>query len=100
MIHPARGGEEYAAFGPGARTLAITSDNLSDTTVLRLWDVATRRTIGPALSLAGTVGYLPVFSPDGKALVLTGQAAQLWYLDSGRPVQVPLDVSGGAIFFS
>ena len=51
----------------------------SDDTTLRLWDVASRRQIGPASASIGPVSSV-AFSPNGK-LVASGDTSATWLWD-------------------
>ncbi len=72
------------AFSPDGKILATGSQDGR----VRLWDVATRRQVGPSLTV-GTVAVNKVaFSPDGKILAaasITG-TVRLWDVANGRLV--------------
>jgi WD40 repeat protein len=56
----------------------------------RLWDVDTRKPIGPPLGLSGRASRAR-FNPDGKTVLIgCDRTAQLWDVASGAPVGVPL----------
>jgi WD40 repeat protein len=69
----------------------------------QLWDVATRKPIGPALVHESRVVAL-AFSPDSRLLATgsTDKTVRLWLAASGRPVGEPLDNKGAvwAVAFS
>jgi WD40 repeat protein len=70
-----------AAYSPDGRMLATSS---ADRTV-RLWDLATKRTLAILKGHTGTVRAL-AFSPDGKRLATAGEdrTVRLWDLPSRR----------------
>ncbi|MGV9386639.1 nSTAND1 domain-containing NTPase [Nonomuraea sp. NPDC003707] len=104
-------GEVYSvAFSPDGRVLATTSSGASITrgsrsktelnSVVRLWDVATRRQIGTLADPDGDV-YSVAFSPDGRTLASTsigpgtgdgrGEGkVRLWDLATRRQIGAPL----------
>jgi WD40 repeat protein len=71
------------AFGPDGHTLATAG---VDATV-RLWDVATRRTVTVLEPRSGYVVSV-AFSPDGRTLATSGNAVHVWDVESGRVVAV------------
>jgi len=79
---------ESVAFSPDGRTLA----GISDDGTLRLWDVATGRSIGrPFRGLDGPARSV-AFSPDGKILAAGSDDGMVraWDVATGRPIGRPL----------
>jgi WD40 repeat protein len=77
-------GAASVAFSPDGKTLA--SGSYDDT--IRLWDVATGRTIR---ILTGHTGvYTVAFSPDGKTLASGGadDSVRLWDVATGRTIRI------------
>ncbi|WP_433367818.1 AAA family ATPase [Streptosporangium sp. CA-115845] len=89
-----------AVFSSDGRTLATAGVSA------RLWDVASRRPLGPALPGKLGIGLPSVaLSPDGRTLAASGSdgAVLLWSTAEQRPVAVPLRGHTGdvrAIVFS
>ncbi|MEV4379307.1 AAA family ATPase [Streptosporangium sp. NPDC049644] len=76
-----------AVFSPDGRTLATSGISA------RLWDVASRRPLGPALSGTLESGLSKVvFSPDGRTLAASGGngTVRLWSTADRRPLGAPL----------
>jgi WD40 repeat protein/tRNA A-37 threonylcarbamoyl transferase component Bud32 len=80
-------------FSPdGTRVLMVDADQ-----ILRLWDVATGRPVARPVKLRDPIS-MAVFSPDGKAVLtesapkvgfagsVDATAAQLWDVESGKPL--------------
>ena len=57
----------------------------------RLWDVATRKPLGPPRTDWGRV-YAVAFGPDGRTLATgnTGHSARLWEVNTGQPLGTAL----------
>jgi WD40 repeat protein len=75
----------FLVFSPDGKTfLATESDNRA---VLRTWDAATGRAVGPALTHDATV-MQALFSPDGKTIlgISTDNTARLWDVAAGKPI--------------
>jgi WD40 repeat protein len=83
------------AFSPNGRMLAIAG---TDSTV-RLWDVATAKQHGQALTGAGTDLQ---FSPDGKVVATggVGTSVHLWDVATGKAHGQPVGVVGSVFRFS
>jgi eukaryotic-like serine/threonine-protein kinase len=80
-----------AKLSPDGRHLAVFGR--PSNTVVRLFEVATGRPVGPALEHKNTV-FDAAFSPDGRML-LTGSSdstARLWAVPGGEPLARPLDL--------
>ncbi|GAA2207812.1 hypothetical protein GCM10009850_032700 [Nonomuraea monospora] len=87
---------EVLAPGGGERLLSadgrhlVTTGRREGRPEVRLWDVATRRPVGgplPVADLPGGTAYSPLFSPDGRTLVLThpqSPVVTLWDTRDGR----------------
>jgi WD40 repeat protein/serine/threonine protein kinase len=83
---------EDAAFSPDGKFVVTGGDD----GMVRLWDAATGRPIGPVLRHPREV-FSVRFSLDGKS-ILSGSldgAARLWDAKTGRPVYGPLSHQGG-----
>jgi WD40 repeat protein/serine/threonine protein kinase len=83
---------------PGAVTLALPDPaaervlTAGESGVLRLWDAATGRAVGPALDHGGPV-LSAAFRPDGRQILSGGadRRARLWDAATGRAVGNPLE---------
>ena len=76
---------------PDGRYLAVS--RISINRIVRLFDVATGRPVGPVLEHKNTV-FSVAFSPDSRML-LTGSSdntARLWAVPGGEPLARPLDL--------
>ncbi|WP_181719594.1 NACHT and WD repeat domain-containing protein [Nocardia gipuzkoensis] len=94
-------GSTTAALSPDGRTLAIGTDNGSDTGIVRLTDVSTHQPIGELLTNRTGGVYEVAFSPDGRTLATcTYGKVQLWDLDSRQLIDAPFGDSATAIAFS
>jgi WD40 repeat protein len=83
---------EGAAVSPNGQTIAFGANGANDTTVIRLWSVATRRVTATA-KVSGNSGVTTVaFSPDGTQLAAAGFDAivQLWDVRDPDTTPVPL----------
>jgi WD40 repeat protein len=93
FAYPSRGwGAVVMVFSHDGRTILIQEAQ----GVVRLWDCATRRPLGPAIAQSSVIRSVAVH-PDGKT-VLTGgddSVARLWSVDSGRLLgELPFDTPG------
>jgi WD40 repeat protein len=61
------------AFGPDARTLAVSTDR-----TIRLWDVRTHEQLGKPLRGPTDTVYSVAFSPDGRTLAAGGRDRIIW----------------------
>jgi eukaryotic-like serine/threonine-protein kinase len=75
---------------PDGRYLAVVSFQWP---VVRIFEVATGRPVGPGLEHKNTV-FSAAFSPDGRMLLTgsTDNTARLWSVPSGEPLARPLDL--------
>jgi WD40 repeat protein len=85
LQHPAR--VSFVAFSPGGKTILTVSR--ADKTA-RLWEAATGKPIGPPLQQE--VSGQGVFSPDGRTMLIQGDAGapQLWDTATATPLGPPL----------
>ena len=84
------GGVRTAAFSPDGR-YALTGGGSG----ARLWDAATAKPIGPAMSQEGGV-ETAAFSPDGRTILTTRSLkVQLWDMATAKSVGAPLAQGGG-----
>ena len=76
---------------PDGRYLAVFG--FQATRVVRLFEAATGRPVGPALEHKNTV-FGAAFSPDGRMLATgsTDNTARLWSVPGGEPLARPLDL--------
>jgi tRNA A-37 threonylcarbamoyl transferase component Bud32 len=76
---------------PDGRYLAATGFQIAR--VVRLFEVSTGRTVGPALEHKNTI-FGAAFSPDGRMLVTgsSDNSARLWAVPGGQPLARPLDL--------
>jgi WD40 repeat protein len=93
MIHP--NAVFSVAFSPHGRELVTGGGDGT----LRLWDIATQREIGPALSGHTSLVRSVAFSPDGR-LVASGsldRTVRLWDVATAAQLGAPLTGSEGSV---
>jgi WD40 repeat protein len=88
-------GAEFSSFYPPPTSLAVSPDGRTlavgyQDGVVRFWDIATRRQIGPAVTVAASSDHVDVmaFSPDGQTLAAGSDdgAVQLVDVGTGQPI--------------
>jgi WD40 repeat protein len=86
------------AFSPDGAILAYAGEHGSGG-VVRLWDLASRRPLGPPQVRDNEVGDV-AFSPDGRTLATADGdgLVRLWDIRRRRPIGRPLDAGGDAVF--
>src|SRR5437667_388015 len=80
-------GSEACAIAPMAKRSSPAAGTGPQDRTARLWDIATGKPRGPALSHQGAVATV-AFGPDGRT-VLTGSddgTARLWDAATGKPL--------------
>ncbi len=75
------------AFSPDGKTILTGCDDKT----ARLWDLATRRPIGPPLEHSEPVQSV-AFSPDGKTMLTAGfdKSARFWDVATGQQIGEPI----------
>ena len=91
-IDLATGRQSSPAFGVNVRSLAITPDGRGVVVgygdkMVRFWDAATVRQVGPPITLSGPAATLSI-DGDGRTLVTASQDGQVraWDLASRKPI--------------
>ncbi len=84
----------YAVFLPGAKSVLVASwTSLTSGVTLRLFDAMSGKPLGTPFKPGSERADCVAVSPDGKRVVIgshLGQSAQLWDLESRKPLGPPL----------